>query len=140
MGLDMYLFSRKEYFHRDDAPAPKDAYGFPITEIKSMFGYWRKHHKLNDFIMHHFAKPMANCEEIYLEPDGLRKIIAALTEQNLSLNQVWYEDPSAPEARMYSEATINAFKTALHFLTDEEKLDEYGCQPYSKTVFYYPSW
>jgi len=96
MGLDMYLrgdkfISNWDTSQRDEDGMPLEVKrpvidGFEVTSYNLDLGYWRKFAPLHHFIVRVFADGEDNCQEIHLSADDLRRIAAALRDDNLPDN------------------------------------------------------
>jgi len=97
MGLDMYLrgdkfISNWDTSQRDEDGMPLEVKrpnidGFEVTSYVLDLGYWRKFAPLHHFIVKVFADGVDECQEIHLSADDLRRIAAALRDDNLPDNE-----------------------------------------------------
>jgi len=97
MGLDMYLrgdkfISNWDTSQRDEDGMPLEVKrpnidGFEVTSYVLDLGYWRKFAPLHLFIIRVFADGVDECQEIHLSADDLRRIAAALRDDNLPDNE-----------------------------------------------------
>lgn len=96
MGLDMYLRGDKFISNWDTSQIDENGMalevkrpvidGFEVSSYNLDLGYWRKFAPLHHFIIRVFADGEDNCQEIYLSADDLRRIAAALRDDNLPDN------------------------------------------------------
>ena len=95
MGLDMYLYVRKQTY-RSDLEKEGTALEYP-TELKELgddickggfksittttdykVGYWRKFNALHSYIVRTFADGEDRCQTIYLDKERVEKMISIL--------------------------------------------------------------
>jgi len=96
MGLDMYLRGDKFISNWDTSQIDEHGMalevkrpvidGFEVTSYNLDLGYWRKFAPLHHFIVKVFADGVDECQEIHLSADDLRRIAAALRDDNLPDN------------------------------------------------------
>ena len=97
MGLDMYLRGDKFISNWDTSQIDEHGMaleikrpvidGFEVTSYNLDLGYWRKFAPLHHFIVKVFADGVDECQEIHLSADDLRRIAAALRDDNLPDNE-----------------------------------------------------
>jgi len=97
MGLDMYLRGDKYISNWDTSQIDEHGMalevkrpeidGFEVTSYNLDLGYWRKFAPLHHFIVKVFADGVDECQEIHLSADDLRRIAAALRDDNLPDNE-----------------------------------------------------
>ena len=97
MGLDMYLRGDKFISNWDTSQIDEHGMalevkrpnidGFEVTSYVLDLGYWRKFAPLHHFIVKVFADGVDECQEIHLSADDLRRIAAALRDDNLPDNE-----------------------------------------------------
>ena len=99
MGLDMYLYMGKyESAHRHDVKEgknlPKDFYPEELKELEEdtlkynflsketlyQVGYWRKFNALHSWIVKNYAGGEDDCRKIYLEVEGVEKLLEICKE------------------------------------------------------------
>ena len=129
MGLDMYLRGDKFISNWDTSQIDEHGMalevkrpvidGFEVTSYVLDLGYWRKFAPLHHFIIRVFADGEDNCQEIHLSADDLRRIAAALRDDNLPDNddcggfffgnpEFW--DADRAEGEKHAETFDNAAK------------------------------
>jgi hypothetical protein len=79
MGLDMYLNGERYFI---DRPAKEEGEFERKAEIYEL-GYWRKHPNLHGYIVQTFADGKDECQEIGLDEDRLKQIMAAIHAREL---------------------------------------------------------
>ena len=97
MGLDMYLRGDKFISNWDTSQIDEHGMalevkrpvidGFEVSSYNLDLGYWRKFAPLHHFIVKVFADGVDECQEIHLSADDLRRIAAALRDDNLPDNE-----------------------------------------------------
>ena len=97
MGLDMYLRGDKFISNWDTSQIDEHGMalevkrpvidGFEVSSYNLDLGYWRKFAPLQHFIVKVFADGVDECQEIHLSADDLRRIAAALRDDNLPDNE-----------------------------------------------------
>lgn len=121
MGLDMYLTGEK-YMARDfvnpDNNEKED--GFRIDSKRLELGYWRKHPNLHGFIVQTFADGVDQCQEIFLGPDKIDKIIAACRKMELPHTTGFFfgESEMTPEQM---EEDVLTFEQAKAWVEDKDR-------------------
>ena len=123
MGLDMYLTGERYFHSRDDTKQP-------LVGERYRLGYWRKHPNLHGYIVQTFAKGVDECQEIPLSRDFLRKILSAITSEQLpSTSGFFFGESNGTE----KQQDLKTFKEALAWLAtpDEEAW---------RSIIYQASW
>lgn len=129
MGLDMYLNGEK-FFWGFNGQRPKED-GFEVKSKTLELGYWRKHPNLHGYIVQEFAEGKDECQEIYLDADAIKKIMAAVENNELPPTTGFFfgatDGTEKPE-------DLQIFQRALDWLNapKDEKV--------SRSVIYRASW
>lgn len=114
MGLDMYLEGRKSN-HYGQEPV-KDSEGFNISSVNVEIGYWRKHPNLHGYIVREFADGVDECQEIMLDEDNVKQIMAAIKSKELPETTGFFFGVSHnDEAQIENDLAI--WNDALRFLS-----------------------
>jgi hypothetical protein len=116
MGLDMYLEGRTFQWGRDEDLETRD--GFRVKGHILDLGYWRKHPNLHGFIVETFADGKDECQEISLDADALRTIIAAVKEQKLPHTEGFFFGTSSDDEEQRNE-DVAILSRALAWLEGE---------------------
>lgn len=113
MGLDMYLEGRTFNWNHDKVEK-KD--GFRVKGVTLELGYWRKHPDLHGYIVKTFANGVDECQEIPLDEDALRNILAAVKANALPHTEGFFFGSSMPE---HKKETIKILEGAIKWLEGE---------------------
>ncbi len=118
MGLDMYLTGKK-YLWTDWANPEKNIKedGFRVKERRLELGYWRKHPNLHGYIVEKYGGGEDTCQEIDLDLDALRDILAATKEKRLPETSGFFFGKSQPEDE---PETIAILEKAIKWLEEKE--------------------
>lgn len=137
MGLDMYLNGRKSLWAMNDAKARTED-GFELDGVVLKLGYWRKHPNLHGYIVQTFAGGKDECQEIELDADALKLIIAAVADpKNLPHTTGFFFGQSAGDADEAAE-DVAIFTKALAWLEAAKDADK-NIEFY-RSVYYQASW
>ncbi|WP_221285301.1 hypothetical protein [Haloferula luteola] len=109
----------------------RDGYRVKCRELD--LGYWRKHPNLHGFIIEEFAKGEDLCQQVYLEAGDMRRIIAAIQEDQLPYTEGFFFGQSQNDEDEKREA-IETFTKAIAWLEDSPDEVEWKC------VYYQASW
>lgn len=139
MGLDMYLYLRKNDYHsgvrwkpeeeRKKAKYPRELKTFELsisernftsvsTKTDYQIGYWRKSYEIHDWIIQRCGKGIDECQEIYISEENLQYLLDYCNTKiaNLSLQKSKSESEEiACEEFVYTkellEKTLNFLET-----------------------------
>jgi hypothetical protein len=133
MGLDMFLFGKKNQPNYNRPRAEED--GFEVaTVIKELeLAYWRKHPNLHGYIVQTFAGGVDKCQDIPLTVEDLKKILNAIKEEDLPYTEGFFFGSSDGTEK---EGDIAIFESAINWL---EKQDTENSGE-TRSVFYVASW
>ena len=110
----MYLEGRKSN-HYGQEPN-KDSEGFEISSVSVKIGYWRKHPNLHGYIVREFADGVDECQEIMLDEDNVKQIMAAIKAKELPETTGFFFGVSHnDEAQIENDLAI--WNDALRFLS-----------------------
>lgn len=76
MGLDMYLYAKKFYWHNEPQPViagKPDT--FQVTYVTVEAAYWRKANQVHAWFVEHVQGGTDNCETYFVSRDDLRKLV-----------------------------------------------------------------
>lgn len=131
MGLDMYLKGKKFIWSDYENPANNlEEDGFRVTDKTLELGYWRKHPNLHGYIVATFADGVDECQDIPLNLDALKKLLAAVERDALPHTTGFFFGESHPS---YRKATIDILTKAIAWLATPDKKA-------SRSVVYRASW
>jgi hypothetical protein len=128
MGLDMYLTARKFYFSHRGKRMIED--GLEVESKELAVGYWRKHHDLHGYIVEEFADGVDDCQDIGLDPDQIKNILNAITNDLLPYDDKSLADETIDEIKKRDVAMLNKALTWLE--TPEDGV--------WKSIIYRASW
>lgn len=114
MGLDMYLEGRT--FNWDRGDNVEKRYGFRVRGVMLDLGYWRKHPDLHGYIVQTFADGRDECQEIPLDEDALRNILAAVKANRLPHTEGFFFGQSTPDRK---KETVEILEAAIKWLEQE---------------------
>ena len=127
MGLDMYLEGRTFNWKMGGKVEKRD--GFRVKGVMLELGYWRKHPDLHGYIVQKFANGEDRCQEIPLDEDALRNILAAVKADALPHTEGFFFGQSQSEDKKRS---IEILEGAIKWLEQET--------PPRREVVYQASW
>lgn len=151
MGLDMYLY-KKTYVKNWSHMSPEELHEITITKngqptnIKSErishiveeVGYWRKFNALHQWFVNNVQKGIDNCQESYVDPEKLKKLLDTLktisADRNLAPELLPTQGGFFFGNENYDEWYWNDVKKTIKMLTD--LLGEGG----SGDFYYRASW
>jgi len=131
MGLDMYLVGEK-YFTLFHGIARQLDEGFEVSEYLLNLGYWRKHPNLHGYIVENFANGDDECQRIYLSPENLLQIIAAVEADDLPHTEGFFFGES-DLSRNQKDADTTIFRSAYSWLLKD-------IEGVWKSIYYQASW
>lgn len=82
MGLDMYIYKKRDFYSDDDVKKASEIVGEEINSfsIKKQVAYWRKANMIHKWIEDNVVeREISNCEDILLEKQDFQKLMMDCT-------------------------------------------------------------
>ena len=137
MGLDMNLNGYK-YLYEDFALPETNRMedGYRVVGVEVRLGYWRKHPDLHGYIVQEYMDGEDKCQELPLNIDKLRQIIAAVRAGKLPRTEGFFFGDSAGHWLDAEgvEATVAMLQGAITWLEATVQGKE------ARSVIYQASW